>query len=135
MLEKLPLTLLYGNSDSFFRFTYHHGKYPGKFFTDQIAVGSSDSIDYYSSIFLFLKKYWEVPLGNKKEFLENGFSKKDLCDYPFNLCHRVGERISTYHMIKYKKSIIDINTKFRLKRIKLSGLKLYKYKLIKKLIN
>lgn len=50
--------------------------------SDKLAFGNSKVMDYYTSVYRMLKKYWETPLG------EPGIKRK----------HRVGERLMKYHM-------------------------------------
>lgn len=129
----LPVSLFSKYPNAFFRPTAMHGKLPGCFVTDQFGLGSSEIMNYYCSLFNHLSEYWNRPLGDRESLFELGFTEQELDDYPFNLCHRVGERLMTYHMLRSGFRMQDVDTPFNIRRVKVNGFQVIYRRVLRKM--
>lgn len=70
---------------------------PAAQISDKFAFSSSHIMDYYSSVFIYLSKYWENPAGDGES----------------DLSHRVGERLMKYHfeISRYSYQLFSVNCK------------------------
>lgn len=80
--EELPNFTL-NRPDIIWHNTAHKGEYNTPYWqvSDKFVISNSKNMDYYSSVFLKLPKYWGTPLGN------GNWDE-----------YRIGERLANYHL-------------------------------------